>query len=400
LPSQVGKRSTAEDQAAATEPMSLQDTLNVFFQDEQLSDFSCPKCSTSERMFIKRKFVRMPRVLILHLKRYQLHETPVNSGSCKNQQQSNAEFDSLWQAAPNLSAADEQQPSSTTTTSRPAITYSLVKNDAVVRISRYLTLKHLVNSSGSDNGSITSDANDSKECVELPKPMRSVVNLATLRKLCREKLLNEVELFGDSESNMMQSSSAAKVPFRLADMNQKSSNTQSNTESEEKRSPLSDYFKPISRTIKIVDNIKSKREQNESSAKSFIDQQKLSAVALKKATANRERSSSPLPDLNAASDARVSFDAQNYILKEMSEEDQIELALKQSLSGIETESQPQQQKRKANNDAANLSKNLSNTINLIDLDVNLPQQHQHQSRSGLRGGSGGTNFSKYNIVCL
>lgn len=58
--------------------ITLQETLDIFFRDEHLDDFKCEKCESLE-VFIQRKLVKLPRVLILHLKRYQFQETLIEN---------------------------------------------------------------------------------------------------------------------------------------------------------------------------------------------------------------------------------------------------------------------------------------------------------------------------------
>ena len=50
----------------------------MFFQDEHLNDFKCEKCN-NVGVCIMRKFVKLPRILILHLKRYQFQEIEVEN---------------------------------------------------------------------------------------------------------------------------------------------------------------------------------------------------------------------------------------------------------------------------------------------------------------------------------
>lgn len=64
--------------------ISLQDTLDIFFQDEHLDDFKCETCQTIEQVTIRRKFAKLPRILILHLKRYQFQESDSEFKLVKN----------------------------------------------------------------------------------------------------------------------------------------------------------------------------------------------------------------------------------------------------------------------------------------------------------------------------
>jgi uncharacterized UBP type Zn finger protein len=64
--------------------IDLQKTLELFFRDEHLNDFKCEKCNSVEEVCIQRKFLKLPRVLILHLKRYQYKE--IKEAKIENEQ--------------------------------------------------------------------------------------------------------------------------------------------------------------------------------------------------------------------------------------------------------------------------------------------------------------------------
>jgi uncharacterized UBP type Zn finger protein len=91
--------------------ISVQDTLNLFFQDEILKDFKCENCKNSGEAIIKRKFNILPRILILHLKRYQFQLINQNL---------------------NKSNYNEYPDN-----------FRLYKNDSTVKISKFLNLKFL-----------------------------------------------------------------------------------------------------------------------------------------------------------------------------------------------------------------------------------------------------------------
>lgn len=96
--------------------------MDVFFQDELLDDFKCEKCKLTEEVVIKRKFSKLPRVLILHLKRYQFREQE-----------------------PEMRPLDELELDDVISLeSNQNFGFRLVKNDSALKISRYLTLKHLL----------------------------------------------------------------------------------------------------------------------------------------------------------------------------------------------------------------------------------------------------------------
>ena len=106
--------------------ISLQDAFSLYFRDEELDDFKCEKCSHT-KVVIKKKLAKLPRVLIMHLKRYQIQaivtEVPVEKPN-------ELDFESDQVAA---------EPKMTTITS-----YNLVKNDSAIRIPRLVTLKDVI----------------------------------------------------------------------------------------------------------------------------------------------------------------------------------------------------------------------------------------------------------------
>lgn len=99
--------------------------MDIFFQDEVLNDFKCEKCSTRGHHLIKRKFIRLPRVLILHLKRYQFKEVI----------EENSIDEILNEDRSNLAKV---------------VSFKLVKNESSILIPRYLELKHLITSNDND----------------------------------------------------------------------------------------------------------------------------------------------------------------------------------------------------------------------------------------------------------
>ncbi len=88
--------------------LSLQDTLDIFFRDEHIDDFKCETCESIQKVTIRRKFAKLPRILILHLKRYQFQE--INESSSE----------------------------------QSAATFKMIKNDSHIQIPNYITLSSLV----------------------------------------------------------------------------------------------------------------------------------------------------------------------------------------------------------------------------------------------------------------
>lgn len=118
------KYGTKSNQSA----FSLQEALDIFFKDESLNDFKCESCESIEEVIIRRSFHKLPKVLILYLKRYQFKEVVVAA----NQSEENKPTEN----AANDSSDEQVAPSG-------GKTFKLVKNDSNVRIPRYLTLRFL-----------------------------------------------------------------------------------------------------------------------------------------------------------------------------------------------------------------------------------------------------------------
>jgi len=112
--------------------------LNIFFRDEHIDDFKCEKCNTIEKVTIKRKFAKLPRILILHLKRYQFRETKES----------------------------------------PFEDFKLIKNDSDIIIPRYLSLNPLTISNNNNNTEI------------LIKPNKKLSNKKHQKKNSAENKLN------------------------------------------------------------------------------------------------------------------------------------------------------------------------------------------------------------------
>lgn len=108
--------------------LSIQDALDVFFKEEVLDDFKCESCQNVQEVIIRRRFTKLPRILILHLKRYQFQEvvSVASTSSSTNELESIAE-----------GMTDEPQQN---TISR---NFRMFKNDSVIKIPPYLTLKWL-----------------------------------------------------------------------------------------------------------------------------------------------------------------------------------------------------------------------------------------------------------------
>lgn len=104
--------------------ISIQDTLDLFFHDEILKEFKCESCKNFGEAIIKRKFSMLPRILILHLKRYQYQIMNENLNKSSNNELKENKYN-----------------------------FRLYKNDSIVKIQKYLTLKFLADNKTKINGS-------------------------------------------------------------------------------------------------------------------------------------------------------------------------------------------------------------------------------------------------------
>lgn len=124
--------------------------MDANFKDEYLNDFKCEGCESVQEVVIRRQLTRLPRILILYLKRYQCVEVapdyPLNSTS----ELTDAEIVAELSGQP-----PQQQPTTA------AKTYRLVKNDSDVDITCELSLKSY----------LMRDSHTNEVKVERPKPV-------------------------------------------------------------------------------------------------------------------------------------------------------------------------------------------------------------------------------------
>ena len=269
-----------QNQASSTEEkqfqtvISLQDALDIFFQDESLNDFKCEKCENKEEVVIKRKFVKLPRILILHLKRYQFQDINAN------------------QSSTDQSAEPDQQ----VKTKQPQ--YRLYKNDSYVKIPRFLTLKFLT---------------AEKPVLQLPKPIpANLYNPARVMKpnLTDDQLnFNTISLNSD---NLLSANTSLDKTQKLPLKPQ--SNNISNTNGKSTRQPLGASKTALNKidenSIKNAGNYTSKPR------------------AAKKLDTNYGDNS--LPDISLLNTEK--YNVQSYMIEDMNEEEQLEKAIQMSMS--------------------------------------------------------------------
>lgn len=142
--------------------LSIQDALDIFFKDELLTDFKCEKCNTKGENLIKRKFVRLPRVLILHLKRYQFKEVIEEKPIIIN----NDDID-----------LDEPRPAET-----KIVSYKLIKNESSILIPHYLNLSHLITSSKDLKQPIPVDKEIIEQSLKIDDRPQSITPLKSSQK--------------------------------------------------------------------------------------------------------------------------------------------------------------------------------------------------------------------------
>ncbi len=272
--------------------------MDIFFKDEVLNDFKCETCQEVKEVIIKRKFVKLPRVLILHLKRYQVQEiTSTKSVSPVPENQPPADlFDS--ESSDTTTAFEKKQ---TVVTS-----YKMVKNDSPIVIPRYLSLNDLLADS---------------ETLKVPKKV--------------DKKL--IKLFGCKSTPVRESSYKPPRTIKFLDhQNQKTPLKSLQTNSNNKNSsaykssrfeniqtpPRSNMTRP--RALgRLDENTYSNKKNDARSNKNLIWRD----------IEPNHHSDDELPDLEFKDpfDAETrNFDPEDYIKKEMSEEEQLKMALAMS----------------------------------------------------------------------
>lgn len=103
-----------------------------------MDDFKCESCASVQEVIIRRKLTKLPRILILYLKRYQFIEvnSPANPTSSEQ---------------PTTAVDTETAAAESTGQQSANKVYRLVKNDSDVEITRELSLKaHLMRDTASN----------------------------------------------------------------------------------------------------------------------------------------------------------------------------------------------------------------------------------------------------------
>jgi len=306
----------SEEQENKYRAISVQDALDIFFQEESLNDFKCEKCESVQEVVIKRKFSRLPRVLVLYLKRYQFQEVkrqndiiPVNSAN----EQTNGEIQEQSASLvdkPQQQQHQEQQPKVETRTNN----YQLVKNDSIIRIKPYLTLKFITSNElqlpkpANPHTSASNNLNDS---------LFMENNLSTQTSELLNLSLSPANLFTSESNNSIK---ACLSPSKSANNRSKTAlnKIDENTLSNKKNLQRSKVSKITSSDI-IELIIDTENENTNESGKPN------STRTTRTRNSKQVNKCSKVP-------ANLTFDPNNYTLKELDEDGQLDYALKMSLS--------------------------------------------------------------------
>jgi hypothetical protein len=304
----------------------LQDALDIFFQDESIEDFKCEKCGNNkEDIVIHRKFFRLPRILILHLKRYN-HMIKRDEKST-NEKNKDSNLGTSTSSVTSLEAKSNETVTSTVTK----------KNASFINIPRYLTLQFLV---------------IDKTLLKLPKKIPNSISMTTPCKELppknglEEKLsiqpkiplkdnsinidyknysqeINDVlsPLAGHRLQTGKNTNSTPRIPLSSTTLNQQKSNTKNNS---------------------LISNITSENSHiPRNSQTSFSRITKSKSSEYKKDSTKIQNSASQEPlliDTNSNENNFIpllefeQFDRSNYIIKDITEDEQINIALQISLT--------------------------------------------------------------------
>ena len=130
--------------------ISIQNALDKDFQTEYLNDFKCEQGASVQEVVIKRTLTKLPRILILYLKRYQCVE--VSLPTAQQAATTDTDIDQQLLAdpfellSPTTDSTTNQTVTDANQTSKQAQkSFRLVKNDSPIEITRELTLKAHLN---------------------------------------------------------------------------------------------------------------------------------------------------------------------------------------------------------------------------------------------------------------
>lgn len=184
---------------------SVQSALDSNFQDEFLTDFKCESCESVQEVVIRRKLSKLPRILILYLKRYQFVEVSSTTTSTTTVDQYNTNNNDP-EIEPPPPPAQQQK------------VHRLIKNDSDVEINRELSMQsHILREDPPNDGGAEKNVK-----VERPKRLGPV----ELDMLKRKTSENDEQLrpnktvmqprkrpLVDSSANNSSASGSKRVPL-------------------------------------------------------------------------------------------------------------------------------------------------------------------------------------------
>lgn len=127
--------------------ISIQNALDKDFQTEYLNDFKCEQCASVQEVVIKRTLTKLPRILILYLKRYQCVEVSLTTAQQTSTTDTDIDQQLLADPFELLPTTDSTAPNTdpNQTSKQAQKSFRLVKNDSPIEITRELTLKAHLN---------------------------------------------------------------------------------------------------------------------------------------------------------------------------------------------------------------------------------------------------------------
>ncbi len=310
--------------------LSIQRSLDTFFKEEIVTDFKCEKCDKKKEVRIRRHFSKLPRVLILYLKRYQIDEikrvVPVSSNSSENLL-SNIE-------------GDEENSKPPAPATKTVVDFRFVKNDSKVKITRFIGLKHL-----------------SVKDEELKLPHK--IDKDIIKKYSSKKL-DEIIVSPPQQLNHPHQNSSSKTPLKISLNNEnnimknnnspylrretRSSSTMLSSPYASIRinSPSSTRRQTLSRLNEnnLTRSSKSKRNIQQHFSNNNKDREHSNLIMdqvdidddedEKNALVNIEE---PFDNSNNEACSKQRYDLKDFVPdSKMSDEDQLQMALKQSMS--------------------------------------------------------------------
>ena len=303
----------------------MQDALDIFFQDESIEDFKCEKCGNNkEDIVIHRKFFRLPRILILHLKRYNhMIKRDEKLTNEKNKDSNvNSNLGASTSSVTSLEAKSNETVTSTVTK----------KNASFINIPRYLTLQFLVidKSLLQLPKKIPNSISMTTPCKELPSKNGLEDKLSIQQKIPLKdnsinidyknysQEINDVlsPLAGHRLQTGKNPNSTPRIPLSSTTLNQQKSNTKNNL---------------------LISNIASENSHSPKNSQTRITKSKSSEYKKDSTKIQNSASQEPLLiDSNSNDFIPIldfeQFDRSNYIIKDITEEEQIKLALQISLT--------------------------------------------------------------------